>query len=337
MLLTGNSLARRLAVVVVALSGAVACASARPEGEPTAPAAPDAALEAATRRWQGARCRLTLPLEVRRQADEWTTSGPVYVAKDEGGGHEFYFQLLVESRETLGAAFEGDLLRADTPLVAEGWRFKDAESQKGPYLELRFADQTARARVEFRGVRQFNFDDFPLSRLGEVEDYCRQTLFKVEAATGEPLPAAVARPAAPAPVALPPPAAPPPPVAAPQAPAPHSSAPRSASVRGTLELVRVAVAPATVPRGGDAELAVVYSVGGLSPGETLEVLERREVLRGADLILSTEDRHERPAATFTSAKPLRFSFDAAPGSYVLRVVVEGGGSHIEGTAPFEIR
>jgi hypothetical protein len=101
--------------------------------------------------------------------------------------------------------------------------------------------------------------------------------------------------------------------------------------------VRVAVNPPSVPRGGDAELVVVYSVGGIGSGATLEVLERREVLRGADLILSTEDRHERPAATFTSAKPLRFSLDAGPGAYLLRVTLEGGGSRVEGTANFEIR
>jgi hypothetical protein len=220
----------------------------------------------------------------------------------------------------------------------------DPEARKGPYLELRFAEQPGRARLEFRGVRQFDFGGFPLSRLGEVEDFCRQTLFKVEGPAAEPAPAAGARPAAPAPTVAPLPATAPPPVAAPP-PAVHSpaaapppaAAPRPAAARGTLELVRLAVNPATVPRGGDAELLAVYSVSGLAPGDTLDVVERREVLRGAELILSTEDRHERPAATFTSAKPLRFSFDAAPGAYLLRVVIEGGGSRVEGTAPFEIR
>jgi hypothetical protein len=317
----------RFVAALAALGCALACAHLPGGGpDPATATQAGASLEAASRRWQGTRARLALPLEVSKSAGEWTSSGPVYVAKAEGGGREFYFQFLVEGRPTLDAVFEGQQLRAETPFVAEGWRFKDPESSKGPYLELRFADLPARARVEFRGVRQFDFDDFPLSRLEEVEEYCRQTLFKVAAA------ASPASPAPPAPAAVRPTAAPP---AA--APAPPSPQPRPASERATLALVRVAVNPTTVPRGGDAELVVVYSVGGIPSGGTLEVLERREVLRGGDLILSTEDRHERPAATFTSAKPLRFSLDAGPGAYLLRVTLEGGGSRVEGTANFEIR
>lgn len=323
-----TALARRLAPALAALFCALACATLRRGGpEPAAASQSETALEAITGRWQGARCRLALPLEVRRSAGAWTSSGGIYVSKVAAGGHEFYFQFLVEGRTALDAVFDGHVLRADTPFVAEGWRFKNPESGEGPYLELRFADQPARARVEFRGVRQFDFDKFPRERLGEAEDYCRQTLFKVTTAGTSPAPAppAAAMPAAP------------PPVAAPPSAAPAAPSPRPAAERAALELVRVAVNPGSVPRGGDAELVAVYSVAGLSPGGTVEIVERREVSRGGVPILSTEDRYERPAATFTSAKPLRFSLDAAPGAYLLRVTVEGGGSRVEGTATFELR
>ena len=87
----------------------------------------------------------------------------------------------------------------------------------------------------------------------------------------------------------------------------------------------------------NAELVAVYSVGGLTPGGAVDVLERREVLRSGVTILSTEDRYERPAATFTSAKPLRFSHDAAPGVYLLRVTLVAAGARVQGEASFEIR
>lgn len=317
-----------IAPALAALTCALACAPLRRGGlEPAAASQSETSLEAVTRRWQGARCRLALPLEVRKSAGEWTSSGGIYVSRLEAGGGEFYFQFLVEGRPALDAVFDGHLLRADTPFVAEGWRFKNPESGEGPYLELRFADQPARARVEFRGVRQFDFDKFPLGRLGEAEDYCRETLFKVTTAETSPAPAPppAVKPAAPPPVAVPPSAA------------PAAPGPRPAAERAALELLRAAVNPASVPRGGDAELVAVYSVAGLSPGGTVEIVERREVLRGSVLILSTEDRYERPAATFTSAKPLRFSLDAAPGAYLLHVTIEGGGARVEGTATFELR
>jgi hypothetical protein len=99
----------------------------------------------------------------------------------------------------------------------------------------------------------------------------------------------------------------------------------------------VAIVPNPVPRGGDAELIAEYTVGGLAAGSSVQVVERREVLKGSQPILSTEGRHERPAARFTSSTPIRFSLDAAPGAYVLKVTLEGGGARVERTAGFELR
>ena len=147
----GAPLARRLACALAALAAAAGCASLRGGGGGAAPDA-EGALEAATRRWQGNHVRLATPLELGRKAGEWTSSGSVYVAKDQAGGEDFYFQLLVEGRDAMADAFEGDLLRADTAFVADGWQLKDPESRKGPYLELRFADQpAARAPDASRG------------------------------------------------------------------------------------------------------------------------------------------------------------------------------------------
>lgn len=316
---------------------AIACLLAACGVLSRSPALPDGAksreksFDEVNRRWAGARARLALPIDVRKRAGDWTSSSAVYVGKD-AGGEAFYFQLLVSERQTLNDLFDGSMLRPGTPFVAEGWRFKQPERGRGPYLELRFADRPARARVEFRGVRQFDFEAFPLSRLGQVEDYCRETLFKVSAPDAlVPGPAATAPvpvPAGPQPASTPPAAATPPPAAR-ATPAPVE--------QPVLELTRVSVTPNPVPRGGDAELLAIYSVGGLAPGASVVVLERREVLKGGQPILSTEDRFERSAATFTSSKPLRFSLEAAAGAYVLKVTLEAGGARVERTTRFDLR
>lgn len=317
-----------------------ACRTGAPEGlEPEVAREPpsEPSLVELNQRWQGVRCRLAEAIEVSRAGGRgWKSSGGVFVPKT-ADGDAFYFQLLVSDRQTLDDLFDGSMLRPGTAFVSEGWRFKKAEEGEGPYLELRFADREAQARIEFRGVRQFGFDGFPLSRMAQVEDYCKRTLFKVSGPDADEAAALPASPS-PAPVA---------PAGVPVAPVPSPPAARSihpepvarppVRERPLLEVVRVGVAPNPVPRGGDAELIVEYSVGGLAAAASVMVLERREVSKAQQPILSTEDRYERPAATFTSSKPVRFSFDAKPGSYVLKVTLEAGGASVERTGSFELR
>src|SRR5262245_552339 len=186
MVFSPNSPALRSLTAALALAGAPACATLRVGGpDPEAAAAGQARLEAATKRWQGSRWVLAAPVE---------TGESIYVAKGEASQGEFYYRVLVEDRPAPDAAFDGRVLRESTAFLAEGWRLKDGESGKGPYLELRFADQSGRARVEFRGVRQFDFDGFPLDRLEEVEDFCRRTLFSASGADA-PVPAPPSAPA----------------------------------------------------------------------------------------------------------------------------------------------
>jgi hypothetical protein len=327
------------AAALLALSlAAAACRMGAPEGlEPDVVRQPptEPSLTEVNQRWQGVRCRLAEATEVSRDGGRgWKSSRAILVPKS-AEGDAFYFRLLVSERQSLDDLFDGNMLRPGTALVSEGWRFKKVEKGKGPYLELRFADRPAQARLEFRGVRQFGFDDFPLSRMSQVEDYLKRTLFKVsepDAVEGTPAPPsaplASPSPAPAAPVPSPPPARP---------AHPEPAARPSGRERPVLDIVRVVVAPNPVPRGGDAELIVEYSVGGLAAAASVVVLERREVSKAQEPILSTEDFYERPAATFTSSKPVRFSHDAMRGSYVLRVTIEAGGASVERTAPFELR
>jgi len=326
------------AAAILALSWlGVACRTSAPEGlaPETAHAKPaEPTLDEVNTRWRDARCRLAEAIEMRKDAgDGWRGTGGVMVAKA-GDNDPFYYQLLVSDRQTLDDLFDGNVLRAGTAFVCEGWKLKKPSNGKGPYLELRFADRPARARVEFRGVRQFDFDGFPLSRVAQAEDYCRGTLFKVSAPDGAetaapPAPAKAAPEAAPAATAAAP---------APARPAHvEPSAPPPDREKPVLEIVRVAVVPNPVPRSGDAELLVEYRVGGLAVAASVTVLERRDVWKGQQSIVSAEDRYERPAATFTSSKPLKFSSDALPGVYQLRVRLESGGASAERSVAFELR
>src|SRR5262245_20195690 len=203
-----GSLVPIAAAAILALScvGA-ACRTSAPEGlAPEAAHAkpPEPTLDEVNTRWRDARCRLAEAIEMRKDAgDGWKGTGGVMVAKA-GDSDAFYYQLLVSDRQTLDDLFDGNVLRAGTAFVCEGWKLKKPSNGKGPYLELRFADRPARARVEFRGVRQFDFDGFPLSRVAQAEDYCRGTLFKVSPPSGAETAAPPARAAPEAPPSAPP-------------------------------------------------------------------------------------------------------------------------------------
>jgi hypothetical protein len=104
----------------------------------------------------------------------------------------------------------------------------------------------------------------------------------------------------------------------------------------SLKVLAVSIQPAQVPRGGQADLVVNYSVTDPA-GTAVAVEERRALVKDGATIVQMSDTLTRAAGAHTSARPVRVPADAAPGIYTFKVVLVAAGVQAEGTALFEVR
>ena len=83
-------------------------------------------------------------------------------------------------------------------------------------------------------------------------------------------------------------------------------------------------------------MIITYEVSGVPPGPGFEVVERREILHGAQRFAAFEEHQARSSDTFTSRQPLQLPPDARSGLYTLWAEVEMAGSKATGSALFEV-
>ena len=77
-----------------------------------------------------------------------------------------------------------------------------------------------------------------------------------------------------------------------------------------MEVLAVSVQPARIPRGQETSLVLSYRVGGIAAGQSVEVVERRELLKDGESIRNWEDRI--PAPPGHTLRPSRSGCRAAP-------------------------
>src|SRR5262245_10885239 len=186
-----HAVVARGAVTLTATVSLVACAGGRmpPAAVAMTPVAKRSlTLDAANARWQGAKCELLMPVDVKKGADAegWHHSGRILVAAP-GKRKGFYLHVNVSQPETLGMFYSGKSVQPGVTAVSGGWKLQKPEEGKGPYLEVQSDRAPAKARVEFQAMGSFSSSGFPLDRLGEIEQYVRLNLFKVTAAADEEL------------------------------------------------------------------------------------------------------------------------------------------------------
>jgi hypothetical protein len=307
--------------MALALLGLAGCTIAPGRGVPAtvtrAKDLPPLTLEQANQRWAGASVRTRIPLGFNKGPDDngfyWSGAGGLNVV-DANGKPSFNVYPKVDNRGALRLV-DGDLA-AGAALVVEGWRLQKPKDNEGAYLVLRFRDQPATMRVEFKTKSAFGTSGFPMNRLSEVEQFIRLNVFEVTTAD-EQLTAAAAGP---------PPRA---------APSPSEAA--AAVFNPSLKILAVSVQPATVPRGSQPELVVHYEVAGL-PAGAFEVRETRELWQGERRLLRAEASFPREGGrAYTSTQRATVPAAAAPGLYELRVQVTLAGVTADGKALFEVR
>ncbi len=100
--------------------------------------------------------------------------------------------------------------------------------------------------------------------------------------------------------------------------------------------VSAAAEPLKVAAGAQAVLVVTYEVRGLPPGRTVEVTERRVILRAGEVLTTLDATVTRQAGIHRSTQPLVVPASLTPGILELRITVTAGGPESSGRTLFEV-
>ncbi len=279
----------------------------------------EAALQVANQRWSGARCRNLQEITAKKKkSGDWTKSELIFY----GDGGNQRVQVLLSNGAAVHRAYFGGTIPVGTEFVASGWAVDDDGSL---HLELELAGHPVRVRVYY-------CDDWvgrvSVKRLDDFERWARFELFEIVSAPSEQLVDVQVNAAAAAPQAVPAPT-PLPRLVPPPLPPSELSPPQ-------IEVLAVAVQPARVAPGGEIGMVISYEVRGVPPGPGSEVVERREILRGAQQLAVFEERLARANDTYNSRQPLQLPADASPGIYTLWAEVVMAGNRATGSALFEV-
>jgi hypothetical protein len=281
-------------------------------------------LEQANLRWRDARCQLRIPLAIGKKKNSmgWSYS-PWYQVTEYKP--DFAFRFYVSDRQQISHLLYDKTLHAGTTFICQGWRMPNPKKSRGLWLDLRFADLPVDAHIEFLMKR-------PDKNFANPERYMRVTAFQIQA-TDEQL---VQVPTTTAPVRTAPVTGPAPPRAAPPRPPALPPQVESEPAAPELRIIAVAVQPARAAPGEEIAMVISYEVDGVPPGSSFEVLERREILRGAQRLAGFEERLRRTGGTFTSSQSVRLPPDVERGLYTLWAELAMAGGKTTGSALFEV-
>lgn len=281
-------------------------------------------LEQVDARWKNARCRLRLPLIIgkKKNSQGWSYTPWYSVTTSKP---DFAFRFYVSHRQKIAHLLHDKTLQVGTTFISQGWTLKEGKKSRSLWLHLRFADLPVDAHVEFWMKR-------PDKNFAIAERYMRVTAFQIQAMDEQLVNVPTMAPpvrSVPAAGSAPPRSAPPRPPALPPQVESESTAPE-------LRIIAVAVQPARAAPGGEIALVITYEVNGVPPGSSFEVLERREILRGGQLLASFEERLRRTGDTFTSSQSVRLPPDVEPGLYTLWAELSMAGAKTTGSALIEV-
>jgi hypothetical protein len=278
-------------------------------------------LDAANRRWRGARCRTRMEIAVKKgtDGDGWSRSEWLWYSAKKSGNERVL--VLVKGADALRGRYAGRTLPIGVELVAAGWATDGEDGGGDLYLELEHPEIGVRARVYYYASWVGRVS---VKRLPEFERWARLELLEIVSTPEEQL---VDVPSSP-PVAAPPVA-----IASPPAARPPVEVAGAVDVR----VLAASVEPARVPPGSEAGFRIVYSVSGLAPGSETIVAEERVVTRDGTVLTTLRAEARRAAGVHQSIQNLRLPVDLAPGVYELQARVSAGGQTATGTAMFQVQ
>lgn len=307
-----------------------------------------AVVAAANQKWREAHCTIRISVELKKgkNSEGWSRSpmysvGMMHTSTPTGilvepataqGEKAFYFTMEVSDRDAVAPLLSGSSIPAGTEFIAEGWFLQRPEKQEGPYLQLRFA-RMPQVKARFWFLLRGSFRGaagFPIKHFEPVERYLRIEAFKLEAADERLTPVASTAPGAGGNQVIESPS----PTSRPAAlPVASSAAPFKPSVR----VLAIACQPARLGPGDEVDLVMTYVIDGIPPGNSFEVVERREILRDGTVVGSFETPLGRLAGTFASTQRVKIPESAAAGLYTARGSATMAGVTSSAEALLEVR
>lgn len=276
----------------------------------------DALLLETNARWNGARCTLLFDISIKKKSNSKGWSRSVWIVPGEGrkvrkGTTAALFWV---SDRTV---FPGGVMGAGTTFVATGWAFEKPKKQEGLFLELRLNGSPVEVRFDPCGAWGKGFD---IGDLRDIDRWVRMDIIEVAAADELLIEASVS------------PSRNPPPVV-PAVPSPPAALPDGVGIR----VLGTTTEPLSVLSGETVILDVTYEVLGVPPGNTVEVFERRVVLRDGRVLTTLEAQVQRGSGTHRSKQSLKVPASLEPGVLELRASVSAAGVEASGEALFKVR
>lgn len=298
--------------MVIALVAIVASA-----GSQWAAAGGDQPLAGANSRWRGARCRSRQEISFKGSPDRQGSVNSRWLWwGEEHSNHRARF--VFEHAGDLPRQFHKGVIPPGTEFTALGWR----EERPGGslFLEVQVAGTPVTGKLYY-------LDDWVgkvgVGRVDDFERWVRFEVFEILDTPDEAL-VDVVREAAVAPA---------PAVAhtvADQTPQRADATPLACRV------LAVSVEPTRVAPGDEVQLVVVYGVEGVPPGLSLEVTERRTIVKNGERLNTVEELVHRNAGVHRSSQSMRLPGGLAAGVYELEVTILSLDTESQGSAVFEV-
>lgn len=276
-----------------------------------------AALDAANQEWRGATCLSRIGIVVKKpKKKDWTKCEPIFHSPKGGNDR---VKVHVSDGAAVHRAFYGGAIPPGTEFRVLGW-----SAEKGGdslCLEFELVDHPVQLRAFFGQ----DWGQAGVKKLDSFERWVRFEFLDVVLAPAEQLVEA--------------------PVAAVSRTAPTAGSPAlpdastSVAVTGppTVAIDAVAVQPARVAAGSNADLVITYTASGVPAGTAFDVVERREIYFGEQRIAGFEEQIRRANGTHPSRQTLTVPIGTAPGVYTLRATVIMAGREESSTAIFEVQ
>lgn len=269
-------------------------------------------LEEANRRWAGARCRSRIPITLKdaKPKDGWVKCEWIYRTPEGGNEH---VRVRVTGWDEIRGRYLGGTLPAGTEFIAVGWKTEKSKDRGKLFLELEHAELGARARVYYCkswvGL-------VAAKELAEFERWARLSMFEIVESPSEQL-ITVAAPAPAVPSTM-----------------PTASGPPAAA---GLAILGTTTEPLAVSPGQTIDLVVTYEVTGVAPGNEIEVLERRVILREGEILTTLEAAVRRGPGTHRSTQSLTVPASIAPGVFQMQVRFSGAATEVSDETLFQVR
>jgi hypothetical protein len=105
----------------------------------------------------------------------------------------------------------------------------------------------------------------------------------------------------------------------------------------SVRIENASASPTSAKAGDKVEMSATYALLGVSSGETVEVIEKREITHQGELVGNPEVKVQKSGGTYESVVPLFLPDDARPGLYKVKTTISAANSSDTRESSFHVR